>query len=593
MKPSVNMPNLNEESASPSADIDVTDESIDRVFNEEKDNTCPLYTSSQNINELNLADELLTFFIFFNLTRDCMQHLLSMLNRHGVRVPETIYLLKKRTLNLKSVQTCTTLPEGNFSYIGIFDNLKFCITNRLLEFSKPDKNNIISLNASINIDGLPLYKSSNVSAWPILLRIEGIFNPFPVAVFCGIRKPALFDYLSELCNELLVLLDTGMSFSNCVIKFSRVLFICDSPARAYIFNVMGHNSKVGCHYCRGVCSYKHRRVVYPTVISESRTDEMYRLTLESNQKGPSPLSELPKVGFYSCCPPDYQHAICLSVTRKLFLLYFTNDFSRPLLSRTQQTELSRMISTYSKFTPHEFQRRPRSIERELKNFKATEFRIFLLYFGPFFFKKFLSSVHYNHFLLLHFAIYVFSSEFHYHLLPAAHRCIEMFVYDMKELFGDSCMSYNVHILLHFYEFVQIYGNLSNFSTFPFENYLSHVKKRVRPTRYIFEHIIKQVLELRPLLCNTQIPPLKFSNTSPNNCAIVESVVVYIEQISDNNVSGRALTFSRPLYDYPYSSECLGIGFYSLTRRRVEGKPQNKCILIPIENEFLVIPYCCK
>lgn len=88
----VNMPNLNEESASPSPDIDVTDESIDRVFNEEKDNTCPLYTSSQNINELNLADELLTFFIFFNLTRDCMQHLLSMFNRHGVRVPQTIYL---------------------------------------------------------------------------------------------------------------------------------------------------------------------------------------------------------------------------------------------------------------------------------------------------------------------------------------------------------------------------------------------------------------------------------------------------------------------------------------------------------------------
>ena len=55
------------------------------------------------------------------------------------------------------------------------------------------------------------------------------------------------------------------------------------------------------------------------------------------------------------------------------------------LSVDQITVLNKRISDSRKCFPSEFQRKPRTLN-EIEHFKATEYRTYILYFGPFVFK---------------------------------------------------------------------------------------------------------------------------------------------------------------------------------------------------------------
>lgn len=95
----------------------------------------------------------------------------------------------------------------------------------------------ISLN--INMDGLPIFKSSKKEFWPILCNVfeNPCFRPFVIGIYFGIGKPKNFNtYLEDFINEMEVLLRDGIYFQNSGRKFTIKIrcFICDSPARAYI-----------------------------------------------------------------------------------------------------------------------------------------------------------------------------------------------------------------------------------------------------------------------------------------------------------------------------------------------------------------------
>jgi hypothetical protein len=95
----------------------------------------------------------------------------------------------------------------------------------------------------------------------------------------------------------------------------------------------------------------------------------------------------------------------------------------------------------------EFVRKPRSL-KEFGLWKATEFRLFLLYTGV----VLLSSINkdqYEHFLQLNCAIYILSNQFLISkYLNIAEKCLEKFVVDAKTVYGEDFVVYNVHNLLH-------------------------------------------------------------------------------------------------------------------------------------------------
>lgn len=88
------------------------------------------------------------------------------------------------------------LDTGEYCHIGLHK-----MVEKILPFH-PELGEVI--NISFNVDDLPLFKSSNVQFWPILLLIKySNIGPFGIGIFCGNSKPApLSDYLENLLEEL-------------------------------------------------------------------------------------------------------------------------------------------------------------------------------------------------------------------------------------------------------------------------------------------------------------------------------------------------------------------------------------------------------
>lgn len=144
------------------------------------------------------------------------------------------------------------------------------------------------------------------------------------------------------------------------------------------------------------------------------------------------------------------------------------------------------------------------------------------------------------------------------------------------------MSYNIHVCIHLAEFVSRYGPLDEFSAFKFENFLGVLKRRIKPSSNIFEQTVNRMFELREVnLRRNSTRKLKFTMSQPDNCATSsDGEVILINAVSGDLGSGTVLQFSRCLYNTPYESSNLGIGFYYKSRKIVRCvKPLNKCILI--------------
>lgn len=543
---------------------------------------------------LSVADELLQFFILFNISNRAMQYLLNMLCRLGLQnCPSSLYhLLKKQR---EKMQQLDVTRKDRFLYVGLKNNLKYLIEKSLIAF---EAFSTVDLKLQINFDGLPLYRSSPINLWPILLKIDGVDSPLPVGLFCGIGKPNLDIFLADLSCELRSLLTDGIIIEKTIFKTKSddIVFVCDAPARAYFQGIKGHNAFEGCGYCRQVGFRYNDSTVFQSCAEVARSDTLYADYGESNQVRITPLS--PFVPLRRNFPPDYMHCVLLGVTRKLLNFYFNSVKGLRLpckLSANQQVCLNSHVEKLKHFLPREFQRRLRRFT-ELQHFKACEFRTYLLYFCPVLFKNVLPDRYFRHLLLLHFAIYVLCSRTLSDFYAHANSCLEVFVHEMSKLFGSCSVVYNVHCLLHLHEYVELYGTLDSFSAFRYENYLGVLKRRIKATSNIFQHSFNQLISVREFYPSLSQPTtLYFSNTSPNNCAnLGHGIFVLIADVSGSFVSGYQLKFVKCLYDEPYPSSLLGMGYYKKTTNFIRYKePMSKAICITSNeacDEYIVLPY---
>jgi hypothetical protein len=537
---------------------------------------------------LTLSEELFFFYIAFNIPRRAMQHLLDILTAHGVSgVPQSVYLLQKG-LNTVSWDIIN-VEKGDFAYLGIQNNLEFAFENKLVQLESSEIETRVNL--TLNMDGLPLFKSSRMNLWCILMQVSGVMRPLPIAIFCGVGKPNVHQFTERLCNELKSLKISGFVYQHTVVKINQVICICDSPARSFVLGTKGHAAFHGCHWCRQVGFYRHDRVAYQSIVCETRNDTQYESFKESNQLTRTPfLDTLP---IFSSFPPDFMHVVCLGVVKRLLHFYCTTVKGLRLSCKIRTPEmhlLNERILSFRTYFPREFQRKQRPLT-ELEFFKASEFRNFLLYTGPVVFKSILSKDYYEHFLLLQIAITVFSSSSLTYLHEVAKACIDRFVFDCATKFDPCVISFNFHALLHIPEFVARYGPLNNMSAFPFENYMSIIKRRIRVTNGIFKQSINQIMSIRNLYSRSNDAELFFSPLSPNNCCILPNGdIVIVSSVFDSLVSGKLCSFSRDLYISPYPSSILGIGFYIVTDTLVEHViPLKRAFAIPVDSEMLVIP----
>ncbi|KAJ8018857.1 hypothetical protein HOLleu_42927 [Holothuria leucospilota] len=449
--------------------------------------------SEEDVDDLDLNQKLADWAVDYGIPHVALNSLLTTLQQYHSSLPKD-----SRTL-LTTTRTVTTqsLAGGSFYHIG----LKKGIMSKL--HNNSNTKNVYDLkevSVKINIDGLPLFKSSNMQLWPILGIVDQLTDkePFIISVYCGLHKPiSANEFLEPFISEVNVLEKEGLLSGDKVYPFSISAVICDAPARCFIKYVKDHSGYAGCDKCMQHGKWIGK-MTFPEVSAPLRTDESFREMIdEEHHLGVSAFMRT-SLGMVSQFPLDYMHLVCLGVVRRLIMLWRKG----PLKTRigTQKvTSISEPLTNCRPFIPLEFARKTRGID-EAERWKATEFRTFLLYTGPVVLNGQLPEPMYKNFMLLSVGIRILLSpalcESH---VGYAQELLVSFVKHWGDLYGQDQLVYNVHCLTHLAAETKTYGPLDNVSAFPFENFLGRVKKMVRKPDRPLQQIIRRLSEEQEIL----------------------------------------------------------------------------------------------
>lgn len=450
-------------------------------------------SDSDSVDEVNdhvhdsLTSDLREWTTRFEVTAIAVDNLLKMLKHHGFQdIPGTT-----RTL-LKTPRTVETRSISAMDYFHF--GLHFMM-NRCLE--KISKINVDHLVLSLNIDGFPLFKSTNSSVWPVLCCITNItpLLVFPIAIAIGKSKPANLDFLQDAINDINVVIQEGFVYAQRQFRVSLSCVICDAPAKAMVKFTKQYSGYYGCDRCCQRGKFVGR-MIYPIMTDlELRTNESFRNNeQQEHHKGLSPFLQLPSLNMVEDFPVDYMHQVCLGVMKKLLLLWIKGPRQLCRLSAGQVTQVSTRLIEMRQNIPREFARKPRRLD-ELDRWKATELRQFLLYTGKFVLKDVLPEANFNHFMTLSIAMCILVNL----KLVAqhgvyAHQLLLHFVSKSGQLYGPEFLVYNVHSLLHLTRDAQRFGCLDNCAAWKFENHMQVLKRKVRTGKNPAVQLVKRILE---------------------------------------------------------------------------------------------------
>lgn len=107
---------------------------------------------------------------------------------------------------------------------------------------------------------------------------------------------------------------------------------------------------------------------------------------------------------------------------------------------------------------------------------------------------------YNHFIVLCVAIRIMSTDnLSEEYILFAKKLLTYFVSQFAEIYGNTFMSHNIHIMLHLADDVQTFGSLNNFFAFPFESFMQPLKKKIKSGVKPLQQLARRYAESRILL----------------------------------------------------------------------------------------------
>lgn len=452
-------------------------------------NISSLNNSRNNVaSHLSLKEKLKKWCIKYNPGRYCVDSLLKILNEENLEVPTCF----KSLLNYSDKIIERTVAPGKYWHYGIKNQIKK-ISDLFNEFDE--------VIVDINVDGLPLFKSSNLSLWPILGKVVNICNikVFLIGAYLGSKKPSSIEnYLHDFVMEVKDLLQNGLYINNKKVSFKLGAFICDAPAKSFVCGIVGHTSLRGCTKCIQTGTTINKVVVFDTKTSDLISDEDFseRKYLYVHQKyfqtKKTPLEAI-GVNMISQIAIDPMHLIDLGVTRKFLTRLLQNKISPCYkISNEIKYSISEHLKSLYSFTPREFARKPRGID-EINNWKAVEYRQFILYTGICILKNKVHEDVYYLFLLLHCAYRLLSCPKSFIAnLSTAQELLESFVENFACIFGEDSVTYNVHHLLHLTDNINHLGILTNFSAYCFENKMQILKRLIKRPSKILQQLFNKL-----------------------------------------------------------------------------------------------------
>jgi len=273
---------------------------------------------------------------------------------------------------------------------------------------------------------------------------------------------------------------------------------CDAPAKSFVLKVKGHSGFSSCTRCKIEGEYMNNRVCFPYTLIKSTTrshqdyvnlaDEDYHVGNEISN-----LLELPNFNSVSSFSLDYMHLVCLGIMKKLLMLWVNKGPVNVRIRSTKINELSTSLLNINMSITSDFVRKCRSMQ-ELSRWKATEFRLFLLYIGPVVLKNIINEECYTNFMTLNISMIILLSSNYSFLLNYARQLLDFFVMSFQNIYGAQFVSHNVHGLLHLCDDYELYGPLHNCSAFIFENYMKELKSFVKKPEKPLQQVVNRYNE---------------------------------------------------------------------------------------------------
>lgn len=553
------------------------------------------------------SDELRQCFLHHNISHTCVNDLLQILRTFGHKdIPNDArtFLRTPRSGSINIVNMC----GGQYIHFGLVENIRRFV----LKYNIQENN----LKMNVGIDGLPLTKSSGSQFWPILgdIIVHNTYtSPFIIGCFHGYNKPSSsHDFLMPFVHEYQQIQQNGLEINGQIFTFKLNCFITDTPARAFILNIKSHSGYFGCSKCICEGDYVERRVIFLDSTCSLRTNESFRQKQQPEHHHGSSVLENLDVDMVDQFPLDYMHLVLLGVTKRILCLWFRGN-KAVRLTKSKLEQLEELFVSTRGYVISDFSRKPRSMQN-LDRWKATEFRLFLLYIGPVILRDILSKKAYNHFLALSVAIRILCSKSQIYY-DYAHDLLSYFVQKFGYYFGQENLSFNVHNLLHLTRDVKNHGPLDLFSAFKFESKFYRFKQVLQSSRLPLQQLYNRVSEEEDLLNVSQnqqkvfykkgkifkvdLPSIKLSLQFNENCCqlIDEKLVIITKFIKVNNdiiCFAKYYTNVENFFVIPCRSELVGIFKVhnsSLTTETVKfniNKISAKCLRVKFGDSFIVV-----
>ena len=328
-------------------------------------------------------------------------------------------------------------------------------------FLAESKNNF---SFSMNVDGMKVSNSSNASAWPILLTI----NELPPharkkhMLLGGIWVENFYPYLNRFLmptiSELRSLYKTGISWkpdgnSEITSRFVTLIRPVDSFARASLLSMTQFNAgEFGCTFCYSKGEVNASTRTYPIENNApSRTDNEIRYMIEAHEsqnkvrgvKGVSSFIKLKGFDLSRGVIVDSMHNIFLGVIKQHTELLLSGRAIDPWYRGSLRSKaiINRRLKKIK--IPSRISRYPRNIE-DCKNWKASEWRNWLLYYSIFCLKDIIRQQDLDHLKLLSEAAFLLhKSSITTDNLHTARDLFYRYIHKFQETFGKKKMTYNI------------------------------------------------------------------------------------------------------------------------------------------------------
>ena len=254
------------------------------------------------------------------------------------------------------------------------------------------------ISLMIHTDGIPLYKSKNSNAWPILGAVLELppysrsrcDNILLLGLWIAKKKPDFNSMFNKIFEQLSSLKEFGIEIQNGNrVKVLIPMLMGDMPALSAMVQFVEPNAFYACMFCemRGVYNHDGHCVTY--LIDEnsnlrSSDDFQERAKLAATMqpridrertlghKGISAFTDVLDVPLPHAVVIDAMHTVFLCHSKKL-LLHLASQ-----LNKTDLSKISKKLRSINFI--HDILRRPRSLSN-LHKWKASEVRVFTLYIG--------------------------------------------------------------------------------------------------------------------------------------------------------------------------------------------------------------------